>query len=109
MKRFIKWLAEISGVAEDIRIESYKTVGGRMQQYAYWFTGGILVNGHKYDISNILHEYPEWCLKLGNPSLYANQFDDLRQKLWKLSDDNKSIIVEMNNKISEDTQTTEKE
>ena len=96
MKRIIKWLAEQTGVAQNIRKESYIEVGNRMQQYSYWFTGGFMVKGHKYDISNILYQYPEMCLKRGTPSLYANQFQELRQKLWELSDENKSIIVENN-------------
>ena len=94
--KIINWLAEISGVAQKIRIEAYKTAGEEMEQYAYWYTGGIMVEGHKYDISNILYEYPKRCLKQGSPNLYGNQFQDLRAELWKLSDEGKSIIVEEN-------------
>lgn len=98
MKKIIKWLAEVTGVAKEIRTKAYKDVGHGMRRYAYWFTGGILVEGHKYDISNILYEYPNRCLFQGSPHLYGNQFDDLRQELWKLSDENKSIIVELDKK-----------
>lgn len=96
MKRFIRWIAEVTGVAKDIRVESYKLVGSSMQQYAHWYTGGIMVEGHKYDISNILYEYPNRCLKHGVPNLYGSQPIKLREDLWKLSDERKSIIVEQN-------------
>ena len=68
-----------------------------MQQYACWFTGGNMVNGHKYDISNILYEYPERCLKHGMSHLFGEQFISLREDLWKLSDENKSIIMDLYN------------
>jgi hypothetical protein len=96
MKKFIRWIAEVTGVANQIRVEAYKQAGGSMQQYAYWYTGGLLVKGTKYDISNILWEYPQRCLKQGSPNLIGFQFDELRQELWKLSDGGKSIIVEQN-------------
>jgi len=98
MKRFIRWIAEVTGVAKQIRVEAYKQAGSSMQQYAYWYTGGLMVDGHKYDISNILYEYPNRCLKQGRPNLFGGQFDELRQELWKLSDEGKSIIVEQNSK-----------
>ena len=98
MKRFIRWIAEVTGVAKQIRVEAYKQAGSSMQQYAYWYTGGLMVDGHKYDISNILYEYPNRCLKQGSPNLFGGQFDELRQELWKLSDEGKSIIVEQNSK-----------
>ena len=96
MKKLIRWIAEVTGVAKQIRVEAYKQAGDSMQQYAYWYTGGLLVNGHKYDISNILYEYPNRCLKQGSPNLFGGQFDNLRQELWKLSEEDKSIIVELN-------------
>lgn len=94
MKKVIRWLAEVSGIATEIRQKAYKTAGENMQQYAHWYTGGLLVNGHKYDISNILYEYPERCLKQGHPNLFGSQFQDLRKEMWKLSEENKSIIIE---------------
>ena len=96
MKKIIRWIAEVTGVAKQIRVETCKEVGSSMQQYAYWYTGGLMVKGHKYDISNILYEYPNKCLKQGSPHLFGGQFDKLRQELWKLSDEGKSIIVELN-------------
>lgn len=98
MKKIIRWISEVTGVAQKIRVEAYKEVGTNMHQYASWFTGGLMVEGHKYDMSNILEEYPKWCLNEGRPHLYGGQFDDLRQKLWKLSDEGKSIILENNKK-----------
>lgn len=98
MKKFIRWIAEVTGVAKQIRTEAYKQAGISMQQYAYWYNGGLMVDGHKYDISNILYEYPERCLKQGSPNLFGGQFDKLRQELWKLSDEGKSIIVELDSK-----------
>jgi hypothetical protein len=97
MKNIIRWLSEVTGVANQIRVEAYKEAGENMQAYAYWYTGGLMVEGHKYDMSNILYEYPERCLKQGNPNLFGNQFHILREELWQLSKENKSIIVEKNN------------
>lgn len=96
MKKLIRWIAEVTGVAKQIRVETCKEVGNSMQQYAYWYTGGLMVEGHKYDISNILYEYPNRCLKQGSTHLFGGQFDELRQELWKLSEQDKSIIVELN-------------
>jgi hypothetical protein len=96
MSKIIRWFADVTGVTQQIKKEAYKEAGINMQQYAYWYTGGIMVDGHKYDISNILYEYPKWCLEQGSSHLFGNQFDDLRQKLWKLSNEDKSIIVENN-------------
>ena len=96
MKKFIKYLAEISGAAEEIRRDTCKEVGSNMEYYATWFTGGLLVNGHKYDMSNILHEYPKWCLNHGSPHMFGQQHINFRDKLWKLSDEQKSIILEEN-------------
>jgi hypothetical protein len=98
MNKFIRWIAEVTGVAKQIRVEAYKLVGRNMQEYACWYTGGFMVEGTKYDISNILWEYPERCLNQGNPHLYGGQFQQLRQELWKLSDEGKSIIIEQNKK-----------
>ena len=98
MKKFIRCIAEVTGVAKQIRIEAYKQAGDSMQRYAYWYTGGLMVKGHKYDISNILYEYPERCLKQGSPNLFGGQFDQLRKELWELSEKGKSIIVEQNSK-----------
>jgi len=96
MKKIIIFLAEISGVSDDIRSECLKEAGQNMQQYAHWFTGGLMVDGHKYDISNILYEYPKKCLNNGRSHLFGSQFTQLRQYLWDLSNDKKSIIVELN-------------
>jgi len=94
MKKIIRWIAEVTGVAEQIRVETCKEVGRSMQEYAYWYTGGVMVEGHKYDISNLLYEYPNRCLKKGNTQLYGEQFIQLRKELWELSDEGKSIIIE---------------
>ena len=108
MKIFIRWIAEVTGVAKEIRQEAYKQAGISMQQYAYWYTGGLLVDGHKYDISNILYEYPERCLKQGIPNLFGRQFDQLRQELWKLSDEGKSIIKEKISKYNQHERNKDK-
>lgn len=98
MKKLIRWIAEVTGVAKQIRVEAYKEVGDSMQHYAYWFTGGLAVQGTKFDMSNVLYEYPNWCLKKGYPNLFGSQQMDLRQYLWELSDEGKSIIVEKSSK-----------
>ena len=93
MLRFINWLAKISGVADKIRKETCKEIGSNMQQYAYWFTGGIMVEGSRNEMSNILYEYPKWCLNHGSPHLIGSQFINLREKLWHKKE---SIIIEEN-------------
>lgn len=109
MKKFIRWIAEAIGVAKQIRVEAYKKAGVHMQQYADWYTGGSMVDGHKYDISNILYEYPERCLKQGRPHLFGGQFSQLREELWKLSDEGKSIIVEQHRNLIMKQNMTPKE
>lgn len=42
MRKFIKWLADISGVTLKIQVETYKEIGGRMYQDHYWWNGGIM-------------------------------------------------------------------
>lgn len=40
MKKIINWLAEISGVALDIRIREMKVIGRMMRSDQYWWNGG---------------------------------------------------------------------
>ena len=87
-------MADKTGVTQSIKEEAYKFAGKEMQMYAHWFTGGTFVDGHKYDMSNVLYEYPEWCLNKGWPHLYGDQSMRLRELLWQLSDQKRSLIVE---------------
>ena len=94
MKKIIKWLANISGVTRDIQIDSAKQIGSRMQEYSYWFTGGIMRNYPLKDVSNILSKYPEKCLNHGHFGLGGSQFIDLREELYNMSKEDKSVFDE---------------
>lgn len=94
MKKIIRWIAEVTGVAKQIRKEAYEQVGHRMQQYSYWFLNGQ----EEYDISNVLFEYANKCLHHGMPHLFGTQHDELRNELRKLHKEGKSILVENNKK-----------
>ena len=73
MKKLIRWLADVSGVSREIKIEACKLVGKQMQDYADWFPEG--------ETSNVLQEYPKWCLNNGWPHMTGSQFDQLREVL----------------------------
>lgn len=71
MKKFIKWLADLSGVTDDIQREHCKFIGGQMKQYAYYF-------GDTHIVHIAYKEYAERCLLNGDPNLYYTQPSELR-------------------------------
>jgi len=93
MKKIIKWISEVTGVADDIREENTKFIGHQMHHYSYWFTGGLeFGNNKKYDICNAYAKYSEYLIK-GNTHLYGGQSGDLRRELYNLSEKNKCVHI----------------
>lgn len=88
MKRVIKWLSEVTGVADKIREENTKFIGCQMSHYSHWFSGG-LASG-KYDAGNALEKYSRYLIK-GNTHLFCGQSDQLREELFKLSQENERV------------------
>jgi len=86
--KFIKWIAEISGVADKIREENTKFIGHQMHNYSYWFTGG-LCDG-KYDVCNAYAKYAEHLMN-GETHLYGGQSNQLRDELYCLSKNNTRV------------------
>jgi hypothetical protein len=86
--KIIKWIAEVTGVADKIREENTKLIGQQMYEYSYWFTVG-LSNG-KYDVCNAYAKYAEYLIK-GNTHLYGGQSGLLRDELFKLSQKNERV------------------
>lgn len=85
MKKIIRWLSDVSGVTDDIRIESYKQAGSSMYQNAYWWNGGIMHNTPKYDVMNAFFLYSDW-LKRGFHGPIGLGMMDLRKKVYELKD-----------------------
>ena len=89
--KIIRWLSEISGVADQIRNENTKFIGHQMHSYSYWFTGGLIYgNNTKYDITNALAKYSELLIK-GETHLWGNMQSELRDELYKLSEKNECV------------------
>lgn len=82
MRKIIRWIADISGVTNDIRIESYKQAGNSMSQNAYWWNGGIMHKSPKWDVWNAFFLYSEW-LKMGHHGPIGNGVMELREKVYK--------------------------
>jgi hypothetical protein len=92
MKKFIRWLADVSGVTKEIEIENTKSIGCHMKQYSYWFSGGLMHGDALKDVANVLSLYPEECLKHGNPNLCGSQHLNLREKLYKMNTNDESVF-----------------
>ncbi len=80
MKKVIRWLADISGVTDNIKIEQTKLVGGCMFQNAYWWNGGIMHGIPKWDLWNAFFKYADE-LKRGN---FSPSMMQLRSEVYKL-------------------------
>lgn len=85
-------MSNISGVTQKIEREHAKFIGGQMQSYAYWFTGGLMHDSSIKDIANILYMYPEKCLKHGAPHLYGEQFTSFRKELYEMNEQGKCVF-----------------
>ena len=73
MKKFIRWLADVSGVTKDIEIETCEHVGHQMHDYSYWFNHFPMAN-------YVLVLYSEH-LRNGFLNLYGNELDKTRSKI----------------------------
>ena len=59
MKRFIKWLADITGLTRDIEYSAYREVGNRLLMQSYWFNGGITYDYSINSVQNFMVLYGE--------------------------------------------------
>lgn len=84
IKKFIKYLANVSGVTKDIERQTLIEVGRGMQDYSYWFSGGLMHNEPLESVRDILTQYPKECLLHGQPTLFGSQFVNFRSKIYKL-------------------------
>lgn len=66
MKRIIRWLADVSGVSSEIRVETIREIGGRLNQDHYWWNGGLMYPGKvKYDLMNAFYLYGRHMIDYG--------------------------------------------
>jgi len=80
MRAIIRWLAEVSGVANQIRTEERKHIGGRIYQDHYWWNGGLEFHGidnPKIDCMNAFKLYGNG-LRDGYPDIQR-----IRQKVYE--------------------------
>lgn len=83
---FIRWIADVTGVTKEIKEETTKQIGYYMNDYSYWFTGGLMYgNNTKYDIANTLSKYSE-ILRDGRTNLVGSGHEKLRSELYELSE-----------------------
>lgn len=85
MKKIIRWLADVSGVTQEIKIEAHKQCGHSMYQNAYWWNGGIMHNKPMWPVWNAFFLYAEH-LKNGWHGPIGNGMMDLREKVYKAGD-----------------------
>lgn len=81
MKKLIRWLADVSGVTDDIATEAYKQVGSSMRQNGYWWNGGIMHREAKWDVWNAFFLYAAW-LRRGFHGPIGNGMMDIRSKVY---------------------------
>lgn len=78
MRKFIRWIADVSGVSTEIRHETMKEIGGRIYQDHYWF------NGHKsgaWMVCNTLAMYGKSLRDLCYPNV-----SEIRSDVYKIGD-----------------------
>jgi hypothetical protein len=80
MKKFIYWLAEVSGVADDIKREHNHYIGSLMCRYHLWWWAGTPKLKHKMPVLNAFYLYG-MALKSG---WYTPNIGDIRDKVYKL-------------------------
>jgi hypothetical protein len=83
MKSIIRWLANVSGVTEQIKDEACREIGGVMMGTKYWWNGGSLAKP-KWDIGNAIHLYA-MALKRGHR--YSLPIDFIRKEVYKKGDE----------------------
>ncbi len=87
MKTIIRWLSEITGVANKIREEERIFIGNKLLQDSYWFNGGIMYNKPIKSISNFATLYGEQ-LKEG----YYPSISPLRDDIYKMEEQRLSVF-----------------
>jgi hypothetical protein len=81
MKKIIRFLADISGVTDDITTEANRQAGHAMFWNAYWWNGGIMHKEEKWDLYNAFMLYADW-LKRGFHAPIGSGMMDLRTKVY---------------------------
>lgn len=84
MKRFIKWLAFISGVGNDIQREARKEIGENLIQDSYWWNGGLMYSSPINSVANFSVLYGE-KLKEG---FYRPDISKIRDDVYKMEKQN---------------------
>lgn len=81
MKTIIRWLADISGVTNQIQTESMKQIGHRMHGDHYWWNGGIEfhnIAAPKIDVMNAFKLYSDDLKRGSFPDI-----DRIRRKVYE--------------------------
>ena|SRR5699024_5339911 len=92
MKRIIRYFADISGVTEEIRKESYKWAGINLQKYATNFNPPSTKKAFKHNTANALYKYAQVCLNQGANRLSEVQAKNLTKQLDNLREKRKSVL-----------------
>lgn len=77
MRKLIKYLSEISGVANEIRLQERIDCGQRMNSAKYWWTGGF-DGPPKADVFNAFHFYAKSLMN----GAYNPDMSELRKKVY---------------------------
>lgn len=83
MKKFIRFIARVSGVEKEIQEETTKQIGNYMSQYSHWFASIPTA-------ANVLELYSK-PLKDGQTTLIASQHDQIRDMVYELDKIKKNI------------------
>lgn len=78
MKTIIRWIADVSGVSNDVRNETMREIGGRIYQDHYWFNGGV---PGAWLVCNTLERYGRYLKNLTTPNV-----DCIRTEVYKAGD-----------------------
>jgi len=92
MKKVIRWLSDISGVTSQIEKQTAIRIGYNLQDFSYWFTGGLKHKKPLKNVANAYFIYSEKVLKKGDQTLYGNQFDHLRGILYDMQEKDELIF-----------------
>lgn len=76
MKKIIRWLADMSGVTQDIEVETTMFIGQQMHDAGYWYS--------KYPNLMLCVQHYAKKLMEGNQNLFANQFNEWREKVLNI-------------------------
>ena len=82
MKKLIRFLADISGVTNEIRCETFKEVGNSMEYLSSWFVGGLMYANPKPDVEKALLLYSEY-LKNGCTGPSGESMHNYRDNIYK--------------------------